>query len=211
MTTASPFVCRPVARLWPGETVCLLGSGPSLTQADVDACRGARVMAIKDTHRLAPWADALYSADERWWAHYGADLRFTGHRFALVSPEDRHIVAVERANAHRLAIGGKDGLALDPSKLTTGQHSGYSAINLAVHLGAKRIVLLGYDMQKASDGREHYFGSHPYQKKQMPFQWLGVYETLVEPLLVLGVTVINATRETALTVFPKRSLAEALA
>ena len=54
---AQPVVRVP--RLWPGETVAILGGGPSLTPADVDFCRDkARVIAIKEAHRLAPYLPA---------------------------------------------------------------------------------------------------------------------------------------------------------
>jgi len=50
-----PLADPSVPRLWPGETFVCLASGPSLTQADVDYCRGkARVIAIKDVLHLAP-------------------------------------------------------------------------------------------------------------------------------------------------------------
>lgn len=213
------FDVDPVTRLWPDSTVVCLGSGPSLTPADVDACRGrARVIAIKDTHQLAPWADALYSGDEIWWREHGAALAFAGLRFGLVSPqEQRWVDLLEQLGVHRLLIGSGSGLDADPRRLTTGGHSGYQAINLAVHLGAHTIVLLGYDMKPAVDGRVHYFGAHAYStrnnspRKRPPYEWLANFDSMGAPLERLGVRVLNASRETALTVFPRVSLEEALA
>jgi hypothetical protein len=101
------------------------------------------------------------------------------------------------------------------SKLTrrarTGQNSGYQAINLAVHLGASRIVLLGYDMQPSPEGVDHFFGDHAHGVR-VPFLDLRPYfDSLVEPLKALGVQVLNATRRTALSCFPCVPLSEALA
>jgi hypothetical protein len=53
--------------VWAGETAVLVASGPSLCPSDVDRVRGrARVIAVNDGYRLAPWADVLYACDRRW-------------------------------------------------------------------------------------------------------------------------------------------------
>lgn len=44
---------------WTGQTVAILGAGPSLRPAQVDACRaaGCKLVAIKGSYRLATGAD----------------------------------------------------------------------------------------------------------------------------------------------------------
>ena len=56
---ATPAI--PMPRLSDGGTIVCLATGPSLTQADVDAVRGQAdaVIAISDAVDLAPWADVL--------------------------------------------------------------------------------------------------------------------------------------------------------
>ena len=54
-----------------------------------------------------------------------------------------------------LKKGQKFGLESARDTLAHGNNSGYAAINLAVHLGAARIVLLGYDM--GNDGKVSHF------------------------------------------------------
>jgi hypothetical protein len=200
-----------VPRAWPGSTIVCVASGPSLCADDVEACRGrARVLAIKDSIRLAPWADALYGAGSDrggWWRLNGPRLEsFTGLRFTLDPAAAKWAVVLKNT--------GLTGLERHPSGLRIGRNSGYQGINLAVHLGAKRIVLLGYDMQPSSDGRERWFGDHPWSalswselgKMCVPF-----FETMLPALAELGIRVINASRETALTCFSRQSIAEALA
>jgi hypothetical protein len=204
------MVIGSVPRLWPGETVVCLGSGPSLTREDVASCRGrARVIAIKDSVTLAPWADVLYGCGRDsggWWAKNGPRLAdFAGLRFTL-DPKAAAWATVLRET-------GMTGLETDPSGLRTGKNSGFQAINLAVHLGARRIVLLGYDLQRTG-GRERWFGSHPWQTRswsELGLAMIPLFETLVSPLAALGITIINASRETALACFPRQPLAEALA
>lgn len=198
----------PVPRQWPGETFVCLGSGPSLTQADVDACRGkARLIAIKDAVRMAPWADVLYGAGadnpgRTWWHREGPGLTFAGLRYTL-DPECRHWASV-------LGMARSVGLSASPGALALGHHSGYQAMNLAVHLGASKIVLLGYDMQPTG-GQDHFFGKH-HHGRTLPFRlFVSSFPQIVEPLQALGVAVVNASRETALTLFPRQPIEEALA
>lgn len=202
-----------VPKLWPGETFVVIGGG-TVTQAEVDAVRGhARVIAINDAYRLAPWAECLYAADVDWWrAHEGVPT-FEGAKYAIAHPTDR---CVFPADVKVLRNTGGKGLETDPSGLRMGyprSNSGYQAIQLAVHLGAARIVLLGYDMQPLADGRSHWFGDHPDScKKNSPYpEFRESFAHLVAPLKSAGVEVINASTHTALKAFPIASLNEALA
>ena len=119
----------------------------------------------------------------------------------------------EHPQVRVLKFTGQRGLELDPSGLRHGSNSGYQAINLAVNLGAKRIVLLGYDM-KVNGHRTHW---HNEQRQDASVfagtirdTMLPHFHTLIDPLKVLGVEVINATPDSALTCFPMMMLEEAL-
>ncbi len=192
-----------VPRLFPGATIAILGGGPSLTPAQVDAVKHLPCIAIKDAIRLAPCADVLYACDAKWWAHYGPRLSYTGVRFAL---QDR-----AETWAPVLRNTGPIGLETDPSGLRTGKNSGYQAINLAYHLGARRVLLLGYDMRPDAKGRHHWFGGHPYATVDPPYKdFLELFPTLLEPLRAAGVEVVNCTQGSALTCFRMATLAEAL-
>lgn len=197
-----------VPRIWSNATVAILAGGPSLTQADVDACRErARVLAIKNTIELAPWSDALYACDAKWWKAWPDTVSFQGPKFGLEVVRGRQDITILRQ-------GADNGLETDPSALAKGQNSGYQAINLAVHLGAAKIVLLGYDMQPAADGRHRWHLTHRYHRGIIapPYeQFLRHFSTLIEPLKRLGVAVINATPHSALRVFPQMPIEEALA
>ncbi|HCZ48509.1 MAG TPA: hypothetical protein DCZ11_05850, partial [Gammaproteobacteria bacterium] len=47
------------------------------------------------------------------------------------------------------------GLSASPLRIHQGGNSGYQALNLAVLLGAERVILLGYDMHGG-----HWHGRH---------------------------------------------------
>lgn len=195
-------VFAPAPRLWPGETFVCLGSGPSLTAEDVDVCRGrSRVIAVNDTHRLAPWAEVLYAADAKWWRWFAeAQGEFAGLKYTIASSFGEC-----GSCATPLQNTGPSGLETSPTGLRTGRNSGYQAINLAVHLGARRIVLLGYDMRG-----DHFFGSHR-DKTRPPFaQCIPLFKTLVQPLAQLGIEIVNCSRSTAIDAFSQKPLAEVL-
>lgn len=206
-----------VPRLFPNSTILCLGCGPSLTRADVDACRGvAPVIAINDAVSLAPWAEVLYACDAAWWHFHDGVPTFRGPKFSIMNLQPRKGDPGHPAGVTVLANTGEQGLERDPSGLRAGlrggSNSGYQAINLAVHLGASRIVLLGYDMQPAANGRTHFFGDHPerIRKASQYGMFRRSFEALVDPLQQLGIDVVNCSRQTALQCFPRWPLADAL-
>lgn len=201
-------VITPVPRLWPHSTIACLGSGPSLTQADVDCCREcAHVIAVNDTVRLAPWADVLYAADGKWWRRFAGMPDFRGLKYSIMANTGtRPTAQAEFRDIRILRNTGTSGLELEPDALRTGCNSGYQAINLAVHLGARQILLLGYDMHG-----DHFFGSHP-DKTKPPFALcLPMFPTLVAPLAEAGVSIVNCTPGSAITCFPMGTLDAVLA
>lgn len=190
-------------RQWNAKTAALLASGPSLNQGDVDYLRHrCHVMAVNDCYRIAPWADALYAADEEWWhLHKGAE-GFAGEKWTQSSAaatryDLRHIEGVDRP-----------GLSLDPHRIHFGLNSGFQALNLAVLLGAYRILLLGYDMRLAASGKRHWFGDHPgAMNKDSDYRAFAArFDAILPQLDAVGVEVINCTPGTALRCFPQAEL-----
>lgn len=196
-------------RLWPGATVVCIGAGPSLTREDVDHCRGkARVIAINKSWDLAPWADCFYSADAKWWKHRDGEPEFHGLKVAV---EDEPLP--DGVNRMRYDPNAEPGLQRDPGWLAYGSNSGHQAINLAYHLGASRILLLGYDMQ-FTDGRVHWHGNHPSPLANpspvLLDNWLKDFPTLARDLESEGVEVLNCSRSTALACFARADIREVL-
>ncbi len=91
----------------------------------------------------------------------------------------------------------------------SGGNSGYQAANLALHTGARRIILVGYDMRRGPDNRAHWHGDHPPHMNNAPphalATWAAAFDS-VPPTLPAGVEIINATPGSAVTAFPFASL-----
>ncbi len=204
--------------VWQGETIVCAGCGPSLTVEQLEECREtARIIVINDAYKLAPMADVLYACDARWWAWNEGAPQFFGIRVGLgwdgvegkLYPQWKN----ERESFNSVSIlasTGQTGLETEDRRgLRNGSNSGYQAINLAIHLGAKRIVLIGYDMKKVN-GKDHFFGNRDPLPSPPYKLFLKAFKTMREPLKELGIEVLNATPNSALKVFPRVSLMEAL-
>jgi hypothetical protein len=213
VAVAPPVVSVP--RLWAGETCVILGGGSSLTPEDVNFCRGkARVIAIKEAHCLAPWADCLYAGDAKWWRAYAGAPDFTGLKYTIAQDPDQEPMG-DWPGLQVLQNTGTDGLERDPTGLRTGYNSGYQALGLAVHLGVSRVILLGFDMWTGPKG-QNWFEQFPHLMKSYhtpsPYPlFIQAFLSIVEPLKAAQVEVVNASRFTMLTAFPYLSLEEALA
>lgn len=203
-------------RLWPGATVACVAGGPSLDLEQVRrlylarAAGRVRVVAVNDSVFPAWWADALYACDWRWWRKHAGAPGFAGLKVALSNARG-HVAAWPEIRI--LENTGTTGLETDPGGLRTGRGGGYQALNLAVHLGAARILLVGYDMKADAAGRTHWFGDHedwPSREGVYRGAMLPHFASLVAPLARLGVAVVNCTPESALDAFPRKSLADCL-
>ena len=193
-----------VHRLYPGATIVVVASGPSLCQADVVDTVSFPTIAVNDAYRLMPFASMLFGGDLRWWIWNPAAQLMRCPKYSLHASVTPPIQRLERT--------GQDGLEVEPTGLRSGGHSGYAAMNLAYHLvgDTGTLVLLGYDMQKPVEGPAHFFGDHPDQSAPRFDQWIPKYLDLYEALTARGVTVWNCSRETAIPSIPRKPLREAL-
>ncbi len=184
---------------WKGRTVVCIASGPSLTAEDCETAKASGHPAIvtNTTFRLAPWADVILAMDLKWWKEYGAEVKAkcTGRRMSTS----------HAARAYGAESLWQCGWFSNP--LNTGQ----AAITLAMVSGASKIVLLGYDCQMTR-GKSHHHGDHPKHLGNAGSikRWPKHFEQMARDAGKAGVDVVNCTRATALTCFPRVDLKEAL-
>jgi len=193
-----------IPRMWEGQTVVCIASGPSLTRDQVDYVRGrVPVIAINDNYQVAPWADMVYGCDHKWWSwHY---QRLAAYKGLMVSTDVPAVDAFERL---LWAQGfSKDGLCTEWPRIHHGGNSGHQVINIAYHAGAKRVVLLGYDMKFGRNGAAHWFGDHPDGVRSTYSGFIQAFQVIAKQRLI---EIINCTRETALTCFSRQRLEDVL-
>ena len=190
--------------MWRGETVVVMASGPSMTQADADACRGLRVITVNSTFALAPWADVHYSSDADWWEMNLPRMRrgcsgefWTGHPYGVIADDVKVCPYDKKAR----------GVITQPGRIAWGGNSGYCAIGLAYQFGAARIVMLGFDQQG-----EHWHADHPaaIRKPANWPMWRERFGEMAADFARLGVEIINCSRDTSLNCFPRQRLEDVL-
>lgn len=204
-----------LARTWPdwhGETAVIVATGPSAASAPLEDIRGkAKVIAIKSSWQLVPWADVLYGVDRPWWIANNGAPEFRGLKVSP-SPKACNLFGCSLVELRPRAqiITGRIGV-LGCGSNKGGGHSGFQAINLAIQFGASRIVLVGYDMTLERGAHWHKEG-HGVAKADADRvkRWREDMDACAPQFQALGVTVINATPESALRNYRKHPLSNAL-
>ncbi len=220
-------------RIKPRWAECVIAAtGPSLTQLVVDQIAlkhwragqvienpgartiqvrdGWRVLAVNDAYRLMPWADLLYACDAKWWEVHQGCPGFAGEKWSSHSEgSDDKLDAAARWGLTLVCGAHEDGFSLDPGLIHYGSVSGFQAINLALLMGAKRILLVGYDMRV--NGRRHFFGNHPDPlTNAMRFEALVPQFARAAHHLPPEIKILNCTPGSALDCFPMSDLEAAL-
>jgi len=114
--------------------ICI-ASGPSVTQSDIDYCRGkGTVYVVNEMGFLAPWADVLYCADCDVWDAYRAFPEFKGEKWTP-NPQTAAKWGLEQINLKSNKNWGGD------DYIASGGNSGFQILNFACLRGAKKIRL----------------------------------------------------------------------
>ena len=197
MLSDEGYARPPLSGRWRSGTVVCIASGPSLTADDCERVRVWRekegpqakaVVVANTSYKAAPWADALFAIDRDWWKTYIHDVytTFKGERYSKNSQHPSY-------NVTQL----KD--------LNTYGNSGAGCISLASQAEAARIILLGFDCQHTG-GISHWHGDHPSHlgNAGLTNQWLDKFRQLADDFK--HIEIINASRATALDMFPRKSL-----
>lgn len=183
---------------WSGETVAIIGSGPSRTIEQLERIRGrCRAIVLCHEFRYAPWADWLHASDWSWWLANAGDARsFEGIRstYSASMSNDMRI--------HRLHPW-----------IERGRDSGVQALQISIYCNVARVLLIGIDMKPGPGNREHahdrYIG-HPVRQP-------ADYPAMMEPYRVVAdhigfgkPGVLNCSPGSALDCFKRADLADIL-
>jgi len=196
---------------WTGETAIVVATGPSAANVPLEIAKGkARFLAVKDAWTLCPWADALYACDHHWWEAHNGVIPFLGQRIAY---DERTIEKWLGLGFLKVEIKKyMEHLRFDQvGTVGWGGNSGFHAINLAAQFGAKKLILVGFDMR--IDEGKHFFGDHPYQGGPSAGnckRWSAHLDKQAPAFSERGIKVINCSPVSTLTAYPKMPLEKAL-
>lgn len=191
---------------WSGWPCVLVASGPSAEDARIEDVRGrAKVVVVNTSVKLAPWADALYACDVAWWRVNRRLWRdFAGIKASVVASV-RGVVP----DAIIFRDGGQSGLSDEVGTLRHGRNSGFQALGMAMMFGARRIVLVGYDMRG-----QHWHGRHPRGLRNPTesgmVRWARLMDDAAPAAAAMGAEIVVASPGSALTAYPKMEWKEAV-
>lgn len=177
------IVVNAVNPIFTGHDVFIVGGGNSLEGFNFNLLKDKKVIVINKSLTKVPFAQVLYFSDYRFymWAIGALDndttlikafKEYNGFIYTI-APLKKDTLLKDRKIIN-LFNSGTTGLDTRNGYLKNGGNSGYAAINLAYHLGAKRIILMGYDM-KFTKGKSHFHEG--YLSKQSD----KVYKRFIEP------------------------------
>jgi hypothetical protein len=188
---------------WAGQTCFIVAGGPSVETQPIERLRGRHVIALNSSYLVTPFAEFLLFADTRWYEQHRGRREFqafAGQRVTC-SPHihDERIWRLRRRNPPGLA-GDHDAVVMSRTVMAAG-------LNMAAHLAAARIVMLGLDGKPAADGRTHHHEAHPWPQKDGCWaEQRAELATLVAPLAQRGIAVVNASPDTAVDLWPVTTL-----
>jgi hypothetical protein len=194
---------------WADESVIIVASGESAKKQNISLLKGkTKIIAIKKSFELVPFADAVYGCDGPWWRSVQFLPKFKGYKWAFeptVCNSETGIVKVEiKDKLYDKLLFGQVGV------VGSGGNSGFQALNLAVQFGAKRILLVGFDMQG-----EHWYGRNNWDQAGNPSiwnfpRWVRAFNNAAPQLAERGIEVFNASQVSELKCFRKRSIEETM-
>lgn len=131
-----------------------------------------------------------------------------------VFPEIRRITIKESHSRERHNAPYVDKILTDEiGTVGSGGNSGFQALNLAVQFGAKRILLIGFDMTDRNG--LHWYGRNTWNGANNPTEssfrrWVVTFANAAPVLADLGVEVVNTSQLSFLRCFPRRSIEDML-
>lgn len=237
-----PIPKIPIPKIWnDGSTCYIIGGGPSVAYAAGIKTPGKdslprvsefltpihekKIIGVNNAYMLGNWVDVLWFGDSGWFTMHRANLARVGYMGLKMSCHPRFnknpiagVVFTPRDMEKPLGITTKN------SKVSWNYNSGGCAINLAYHLGARRIILLGFDMQSGggkSTWQTHWHGGHKdmsHEKRQKVWEpryqrFLQGFPIIAQDAKALGIEIINAVHPSfgsAIEHFPKIPIQEVL-
>lgn len=196
---------------WKGQDVAIVASGPSAKKAGVSDLKGrVRVIAIKRSYELVPFADVVYGCDAPWWQSVQGLKEFKGLK---LSWDDRVVGQFGIQKVKIPNVKSNSLLFEEVGSVGAGGNSGFQALNLAVQFGARRVLLIGFDMHGRSG--EHWYGRNGWSMGNNPTEenyrrWRISFDGSAEDLLMRGIEVVNASPFSELKNFKRMSVQETL-
>jgi len=234
-----------VPPIWEGGDVWILGGGssvpkqfgipdnvveevvkgtspPSVYSPYMHLLHDKHVIGINVSYLIGDWIDMVFFGDPGFFRGNMEQLaKWPGLKVSC------HAVVQNVPWVRYLLLDGKHprGISSDPGRVSWNANSGSAAISIAANAGAKRIILLGFDMCLNGDGKKHWHNLYknaiitvPEQKRRargevpmQPFEkHLKGFSHIARDAKERGIEILNASPNSAIREFPKFTVKELL-
>ena len=196
---------------WWHDDIYILGGGPSLNDVNFDLIKDKHVIGVNNAYgdricdkkgnlieyKCRDWVDVCFYGDGRWFDWHKEWIKnFKGQIFSCAT-RARHLSGVVY-----IQRGKSLGIETKTNAVSWNRSSGATAISLAYHFGAKRIILLGFDM-KMVNGKGNWHNDHKTARKDPSVyrRFNEVFKHIKKDADKLGVEILNATTDSAIADF----------
>lgn len=219
MSTPSPSGAWRVPLMWQGQTVFVIGGGPSLKSFDMKRLEGLPTIGCNDAYSLGERVVAFcLFGDIRWYELHKDRLATFSNPKVTCNPRcagepgiltlKRDSILVSETVAGKQFRARTFGLSMDPARLCWNGNTGAMAVNFALLAGAKTVVLLGFDM-RIENGQTNWHPNPLHSGREERYQvFMNAFAQIAEecPVKFPEATIVNATPNSAMTCFPAVSV-----
>lgn len=133
-----------LGKIWEGETVAILGAGPDMTKDLAERAREYKTIAVNQAVKFAPNADMFVALDPHH-PFWEAAKKFKGYKVCGVQCDyDAYYFGMLYETVR-----------ITPHLVIDIRNNALAAIRIAANLGAKKIILLGFDPERYEEVHAH--------------------------------------------------------
>jgi len=231
-----------VPNMWDGGDAWILGGGPSLLEnfsipkkveeevrdrkqklsaysPYLAALHDKHVIGINVAYQLGTWLDMCFFGDKDIYLAHDAELsqwaklRVTSDSYS--ASRASYLKYLPKEERKDRPIGKRNlGISTRADRVCWNWNSGAAAISIAAWTGAKRIILVGFDMNLSKANQQHF---HNVYKQKDTEQIRSTFETHLQGFSfirkdadAMNIEIINTSLNSAITDFPKVHIKELL-
>jgi hypothetical protein len=177
------------------------------------AIHSKNVVGVNVAYKLGNWIKVALFCDSAFWRNeHEQFMKFPNLKVTdcgSLNIRGKNIKGLKRLDRNYQSTG----LSVNPTEIRWNFNSGAAAINFCTLAGAKRIILLGFDCTMV-EGRTHFHeGEKAYATPTVDRtfkKFLSRYDAIATDAKKLGVEIINANPDSAITQFKKVDLKDIL-
>lgn len=201
-----------VPSIYKGKTIFLCGNGPSLKELEGEKRLQFYPVVGVNHASFLNYVDIMFIADARfYWMWKDKIDKFKGEIFTI----NIHIPGKWESISDKfktINVSKSLGLTRNYKVVRYNKNGGCASINFCRHLGAKRIILCGFNMQNVNgeahaikdfDYRENKYIKSDYMKKGRSKE---LWERINNDAKSLGVEIFNATTNSVIPIIKKIDL-----